>query len=28
FFGCKVFSKTNQYLKQHGIEPIDWQLDA
>ena len=19
---------TNQYLKQHGIEPIDWQLDA
>lgn len=27
-FGCKVFSKTNQYLKQHGIEPIDWQLDA
>ncbi|UGQ24759.1 uracil-DNA glycosylase [Acinetobacter calcoaceticus] len=28
FFGCRVFSKTNQYLKQHGIEPIDWQLDA
>ena len=28
FFGCKVFSKTNHYLKQHGIEPIDWQLDA
>ncbi|MDS7935764.1 uracil-DNA glycosylase [Acinetobacter sp. V91_7] len=28
FFGCKVFSKTNQYLKQYGIEPIDWQLDA
>lgn len=28
FFGCKVFSKTNNYLKQHGIEPIDWQLDA
>lgn len=26
FFGCKVFSKTNQYLVQHGIEPIDWQL--
>ncbi|MFI7935378.1 hypothetical protein ACFMJQ_21455, partial [Acinetobacter baumannii] len=21
-------SKTTQYLKQHGIEPIDWQLDA
>ena len=28
FFGCKAFSKTNNYLKQHGIEPIDWQLDA
>ena len=28
FFGCKVFSKTNNYLKQNGIEPIDWQLDA
>ncbi|WP_445117065.1 uracil-DNA glycosylase [Acinetobacter sp. WZC-1] len=28
FFGCKVFSKTNHYLKQNGIEPIDWQLDA
>lgn len=28
FFGCKVFSKTNQYLIQHGIEPINWQLDA
>lgn len=28
FFGCKAFSKTNHYLKQNGIEPIDWQLDA
>ena len=28
FFGCKPFSKSNNYLKQHGIEPIDWQLDA
>ena len=28
FFGCKVFSKTNNYLKLHGIEPINWQLDA
>ncbi|MBE9401150.1 uracil-DNA glycosylase [Acinetobacter albensis] len=28
FFGCKVFSKTNNYLKQNGIEPINWQLDA
>lgn len=24
FFGCKHFSKTNEYLKKHGIEPIDW----
>jgi uracil-DNA glycosylase len=28
FFGCKVFSKTNNYLKQNGIEPINWQLEA
>ena len=28
FFGCKVFSKSNNYLKQNGIERIDWQLDA
>ena len=28
FFGCKVFSKTNQYLQQHGKQPINWQLDA
>jgi uracil-DNA glycosylase len=26
FFGCKHFSKTNHYLKQEGIEPINWQL--
>lgn len=26
FFGCKHFSKTNAYLKEHGIEPINWQL--
>lgn len=26
FFGCKHFSKTNQYLRQHNIEPIDWNL--
>ncbi len=24
FFGCKHFSKTNQYLQQQGKEPIDW----
>lgn len=26
FFGCKHFSKANDYLKQHGIEPIDWSV--
>ena len=24
FFGSKPFSKTNEYLQAHGIEPIDW----
>lgn len=24
FFGCKHFSKTNDYLKSHGIKQIDW----
>lgn len=27
FFGCKVFSKANQYLIAHGKQPIQWQLD-
>ncbi len=27
FFGSKPFSKTNEFLKQHGIEPIDWQIE-
>lgn len=27
FFGCKVFSKTNEYLIQHGKLPIQWQLN-
>lgn len=26
FFGCRHFSKTNEFLKAHGIAPIDWQL--
>lgn len=26
FFGSKPFSKTNNYLRQHGIKPVDWQL--
>ena len=24
FFGCKHFSKTNAYLKAHGVTPIEW----
>ena len=24
FFGCKHFSQANQYLKEHGLEPINW----
>ncbi|BBF43365.1 uracil-DNA glycosylase, family 1 [Lachnospiraceae bacterium KM106-2] len=27
FFGSKPFSKTNQFLEEHGIDPIDWQID-
>lgn len=27
FFGSKPFSKTNEFLQSHGIEPIDWQID-
>ncbi|KAL3157098.1 hypothetical protein ABBQ38_001344 [Trebouxia sp. C0009 RCD-2024] len=26
FFGCKHFSKTNTYLQDHGLLPIDWQI--
>ena len=26
FFGCRHFSKTNEYLVQNGIDPIDWSL--
>lgn len=27
FFGCKHFSRTNEFLKSHGIAPIDWQIE-
>ena len=27
FFGCRHFSTANAYLKEHGIEPIDWQIE-
>lgn len=26
FFGCKHFSKSNEFLMQKGIDPIDWKL--
>lgn len=26
FFGCKHFSKANEFLKSHGIAPVDWSL--
>lgn len=28
FFSCKHFSKTNMYLKEKGIEKIDWQIKS
>lgn len=27
FFGCRHFSKCNNFLEEHGIEPIDWQIE-
>ncbi len=26
FFGCRHFSKTNEFLKANGISPIDWTI--
>ena len=26
FFGCKHFSKCNNYLMEHGLIPIDWKI--
>ncbi len=26
FFGCKHFSKANEFLHAHGVEKIDWQI--
>jgi uracil-DNA glycosylase len=26
FFGCGHFSKTNNWLVDHGLDPVDWQL--
>ena len=27
FFGCRHFSKTNEFLVSRGMKPIDWKLD-
>lgn len=27
FFGCKHFSKVNEFLKENNLEPIDWQIE-
>jgi uracil-DNA glycosylase len=26
FFGCRHFSKSNDYLVQNGVQPIDWRI--
>lgn len=28
FEGSRPFSKTNQFLEEHGVEPIDWQIEG
>ncbi len=28
FFGCKHFSKCNDFLKANGLTPIDWQIES
>lgn len=27
FFGCRHFSKANEFIAQHGGQPINWQID-
>lgn len=27
FFGCKHFSMANEFLQEHGLEAIDWQIE-
>ena len=27
FFGCRHFSRTNDFLRENGLEPIDWQIE-
>lgn len=28
FFGCRHFSKANEYLQSQGMEPIDWEVPS
>jgi uracil-DNA glycosylase len=28
FFGCRHFSKTNEFLEKNGLTPIDWQIES
>ena len=27
FFGSRPFSQANAFLEEHGVDPIDWQID-
>ncbi len=27
FFGCRHFSQANAFLEEHGLKPIDWQIE-
>jgi len=27
FFGSRPFSRANAFLEEHGVEPVDWQID-
>lgn len=27
FFGCRHFSRANAFLEEHGLAPIDWQIE-
>jgi uracil-DNA glycosylase len=27
FFGCRHFSKANEFLEANGVQPIDWQIE-
>ena len=28
FFGCKHYTRTNEFLKQKGLDPVDWDLNT